>query len=193
MTEKKENRVDDIVEAAISEFIERGYQVASMESIAKRSGLSKGGLYHHFNSKVEILLAVNLKILEPIQALIAQIEVSNSIVDGLCKFVVNYLDFWNNHKRELNLYFLTMNESFSNPAIMDLYKESTKQFFLYFESIFQHGEESGIFKPGNAHARAVSLISCLDGFLGYLLIDESLSTEEIGSEIQNIFIHNILM
>jgi AcrR family transcriptional regulator len=193
MTEKKENRVDEIIEAAIQEFVEKGYLAASMESIAKRANLSKGGLYHHFNSKAEILFSVNLKFMEPIQDSLFQVEASNSAVEGLKQYIINYLNYWNNHKRELNLYFMTMNESFGNPLIMELYKDATKQLFEYFKGFFQRGEESGLFKPGNAYARAVSLISCLDGFLGYLLIDPSLSVDQIGEEVQNIFINNILI
>jgi len=49
-----------------------------------------------------------------------------------------------------------------------------------------------VFKEGNAQAMAISFISCLDGFLGYLLLDPSISLPDIEKEIQHIFIHNAL-
>jgi AcrR family transcriptional regulator len=192
MTEKKENRVDEIIEAAIQEFLEKGYEKASMENIAKRAELSKGGLYHHFKSKTEILFAVNLKFMEPVQFLLYKMETNESITESLKQYINDYLEYWNNHKRELKLYFLTMNEAFSDSRIMQLYKESTSQIFNYFESIFKKGIEMNIFKSFNPLSHAISIISCLDGFLGYLLIDETINPKEVSKEIQKIFIDNIL-
>lgn len=192
MGEKSENRINEIIEAAINEFIEKGYGEASMDSIAKRANLSKGGLYHHFKSKVEILYTVNLKFNEPIQELLQLIEADKSLVDGLNQYITNYLNYWNEHKRELSLYFLTMNESFTNPQIMELYKESTGQYFDYIESLFKKGQKGGVFKKFDARSHAIALISCLDGYLGYMLIDQFISLEKMIKQIQKTFISNII-
>jgi AcrR family transcriptional regulator len=192
MGEKKNIRISEIVEAAIKEFIEKGYEKASMESIAKRAKLSKGGLYHHFKSKIEILFMVNLKFLEPTQNFIINIEADESIVNGLNQYIKTYLNYWNDHKKELNLYFLTMNETFNNQHIMELFREFTCQNFNYFENLFLKGQQQGIFKKIDARSHGVALISCLDGYLGYLLIDSSITLESICSAIQNTFINNIL-
>jgi AcrR family transcriptional regulator len=192
MGEKKEIRINEIIEAAICEFIEKGYENASMESIAKRAKLSKGGLYHHFKSKTEILFTVNMKFMEPVQELVFRIETNPSVVDGLKQYIKDYLGYWNKHQRELSLYFLTLNESFNNEQIMNLYKESTREMFDYFESIILRGQQQGIFKERDARAHAIALISCLDGFLGYVLIDPSLSIEKIAAEIHTIFITDLL-
>ena len=47
-----------ILDAALVEFSERGFNAARMDDIASRCGLSKGGLYAHFQSKEEIFKAV---------------------------------------------------------------------------------------------------------------------------------------
>jgi AcrR family transcriptional regulator len=192
MSKKKDIRINKIIEAAISEIIEKGYEKASMESIAQRAKLSKGGLYHYFKSKVELLFMVNMKFLEPIREFMDKVENDKSIVNGLKQFITNYLKYWNNHKRELTLYFLTMNESFSNPQIMQLYKESTSQTFNYFETQFIKGHNQGVFKKTDARSHAIALISCLDGYLGYMLIDSSIPTEKIEKEVINTFIKHIL-
>jgi AcrR family transcriptional regulator len=192
MKENKEIRINGIIDAAVNEFIEKGYENASMESIASRAKLSKGGLYHHFKSKIEILLMVNMKFMEPIQDFMSQIETNPSVADALKLYISNYLTYWVKHQRELSLYFLTMNECFNNLQIMELYKESTREIFNYFEALFLRGQEQGIFKERDARAHAIALISCLDGFLGYVLIDSTLSIEKIEKEIQNVFITDLL-
>jgi len=192
MGEKSDVRINEIVEAAINEFIEKGFDQASMESIAKRANLSKGGLYHHFKSKAEILFTVNMKFYEPIQELMNQIEANKSIVNGLNQYITNYLNYWNNRRRELLLYIITMHESFTNPQILELYKESTGQYFDYFELLFKKSQKMGIFKKFDARSHAIALISCLDGYLGYLLIDQFITLEKIEKHIQNTFINNIV-
>jgi len=192
MGDKKEERINEIIEAAIAEFIEKGYEKTSMESIAKRANLSKGGLYHHFKSKSEILFSVNLKFIEPVQYFIGQIGTASSLVDGLKEYITNYLYYWINHKHELSLYFLLMNESNNNEEIMALYRESTREVFDYFEMLILKGQEMGIFKERDARSHVVALISCLDGLLGYILIDPSISIEKLEAVIQTIFITDLL-
>jgi AcrR family transcriptional regulator len=46
-----------ILDAAVQVFTERGYQVASMDTVAERVGVTKPVLYTHFGSKEGLLLA----------------------------------------------------------------------------------------------------------------------------------------
>jgi AcrR family transcriptional regulator len=47
-----------LVEAAHELFMERDYAQVSTEEILERSGLSRGALYHHFPTKVDLFRAV---------------------------------------------------------------------------------------------------------------------------------------
>lgn len=47
-----------ILEAASRTFVELGYQKALMDTIAKRSGVTKPIIYRHFPSKLDLLLAI---------------------------------------------------------------------------------------------------------------------------------------
>ncbi len=49
---------DSIVQAALAVFALKGYAPASMDDVALATGCSKGGLYHHFPTKVALLVAV---------------------------------------------------------------------------------------------------------------------------------------
>jgi TetR/AcrR family transcriptional regulator, cholesterol catabolism regulator len=52
-------RVDEVVEAALQLFMERGYDNAPMSLLARRLGLTKAGLYHHFDSKEDLLFVAH--------------------------------------------------------------------------------------------------------------------------------------
>ncbi len=46
---------DDLLELVVGVFNERGYEAASMEDLAKASGLTKSTFYHHVRGKEELL------------------------------------------------------------------------------------------------------------------------------------------
>jgi TetR/AcrR family transcriptional regulator, cholesterol catabolism regulator len=52
-------RVEEVVEVALRLFLERGYDNTPMSLLAKRLGLTKAGIYHHFASKEDLLFLVH--------------------------------------------------------------------------------------------------------------------------------------
>ncbi|MFT3728379.1 MAG: TetR/AcrR family transcriptional regulator [Terricaulis sp.] len=55
---RAEARPEEILDAALDEFTEKGFEAARMEDIAKRAGLSKAGVYLYFPSKIALLEAL---------------------------------------------------------------------------------------------------------------------------------------
>lgn len=55
---RSEARPEEILDAALQEFTERGFEAARMEDVAKRAGLSKAGVYLYFPSKTALLEAL---------------------------------------------------------------------------------------------------------------------------------------
>jgi AcrR family transcriptional regulator len=49
---------DHIAQAALTVFALKGFAGASMEDVCLAAGCSKGGLYHHFRTKGELLRAI---------------------------------------------------------------------------------------------------------------------------------------
>ena len=54
----KEERREDILDAAVIEFAERGYHAASTEDIARRAGISQPYVFRLFGTKKELFRAV---------------------------------------------------------------------------------------------------------------------------------------
>jgi len=55
---RKEDRPQEITEAAFSVFAEKGYASARVDDVAKRAGISKGLMYLYFKTKEELFKAV---------------------------------------------------------------------------------------------------------------------------------------
>ncbi len=62
------------MEIAVAAFIEHGYEAASIGVLADRLGLSKSAIYHHFNSKEEMLDRSLNTALEALEGLLVSSE-----------------------------------------------------------------------------------------------------------------------
>jgi AcrR family transcriptional regulator len=58
VTDKGSETRQRILEVAAHAFAERGYAGISLNDVIRRTGLTKGGFYFHFDSKAELALAV---------------------------------------------------------------------------------------------------------------------------------------
>ena len=72
---RKEERPQEITEAAFQAFAEKGYTATRVEEVAKRAGVSKGLLYLYFKTKEELFKAViRGVVIRRVDALIAAVE-----------------------------------------------------------------------------------------------------------------------
>jgi AcrR family transcriptional regulator len=53
---RPDERPNELLEAALAVFSERGYHDASLDDVAAAAGVTKGAIYHYFDTKAELLL-----------------------------------------------------------------------------------------------------------------------------------------
>lgn len=58
MTKETTDTKDGILKVALQLFLQKGYKNVSYQDIVKKSGLSKGAIYHYFKSKDDLLVCV---------------------------------------------------------------------------------------------------------------------------------------
>jgi len=187
----KQERTGEIIQAAIDEFLEKGYDGTSMESIARKAGVSKGGLYHHFSSKDEILLRANQKLNEPVYSIMQEAAQSPSAGKALSSYIRNYLRYWLDHKREMVFYMLSYVKLLDNPSLGEMYQSYTQSTIAFFQDLYQRGIDSGEFVPHSAYDSAIAFMAAVDGIVMYLMIDTNLELEKIVSILQKKFIHGM--
>ena len=56
--QRRPSRRDEILRRAAHLILERGFEIVSLVDVARACGISKAGLYYHFNSKQELLAAI---------------------------------------------------------------------------------------------------------------------------------------
>lgn len=187
----KQERIGEIAQAAVDEFLENGYDGTSMESIARRAGVSKGGLYHHFSSKDEILLLANQKLNEPVYAIMHKASQHPSAGEGLSLYIKDYLEYWLGHKREMVFYTLSYVKLLDNPSLWEMYERYTESAIAFFQNLYQRGIDSGEFIPHSAYDSAITLMAAVDGMMMYMMMNAKLTLEKIVPIFQERFIHGL--
>ena len=188
----KQERIGEIIQSAVDEFLEKGYNATSMEAIARRAGVSKGGLYHHFSSKDEILLYANQKLNEPVAMIMQEAALNSSASQGLSWYIENYLEYWLHHKREMVFYMLSYVKLLDNPSLGEMYKSYTERTIAFFRDIYQRGIDSGEFVSHSADNSAITFMAAIDGIVMYLMMDSSLELGKVVSIFKERFIHRWL-
>lgn len=135
-TEKK------ILDAAYELFVERGYENTSIQNIIDRTALSKGAIYHHFESKESILLAVFRRVAESI-AMESRKVVETKDMTGrqkIQKILLNVFD----DKKQMQLVH-AMPNLLESPHILALYLKITMEEITprYLYPVIQEGIRDG--------------------------------------------------
>lgn len=141
MPTKGANTRKEICNIAAGLFSERGYKNVSMQDICNATGLSKGGLYRHFDSKSNLLF----EIISKEKRVIEDIEEGKSAVDTLENLLALYYEDMKKCRESLSfaLYeFAVSDES----KVLKSGNEEDKQ---YWHRLVSHGVKTGEFNDIN--------------------------------------------
>lgn len=84
---RSDARPQELLEAALGTFVERGYAATSMDEIARRAGVSKGTLYLYYPGKAELLKAV---VRQSLLGNLAEAQTLASAHSGTCRELLSF-------------------------------------------------------------------------------------------------------
>ena len=90
---RKDARPEEIVNAALEQFVERGFAATRLEDVARRAGVTKGTLYLYFKNKEALFKAVVRQTIVPV---IAQGESTARSFTGSARELLEQLvrEYW---------------------------------------------------------------------------------------------------
>lgn len=145
---KSEIRKQQILDAAIAVFAEKGFHSSRVSDIARRAGVAYGLVYHYFDNKEEILRTIFLErwtfILQVIENLLN--EDKRSALERLRSFLIFIIDVY---KRNAALVDVIMLELLHSPEFM---REEVVRGFQRaangIEELMRQGQEAGEVRQG---------------------------------------------
>ena len=160
---RKDARPEEIIDAALALFTEKGFSATRLDDVAKRAGISKGTLYLYFDSKEKIFQAVVETLLGPqlqyIEKLVDEFSGSNQ---ELLRHLVH--GWWRNiGETSLSaIPKLIVSESGNFPELAKFFvKQVIKRARKVFARVLERGMNSGEFRRCDADSAARLLIAPL--------------------------------
>lgn len=158
---------DNIFRVALSEFSEKGYQGASINTMVRDLGIAKGSMYQYFKGKDGLFLFVFSRAMETVithlrsirdksrgQALSVRLRM---ILESGVRFIEDRPDVYTLYVNLLNDRTLPMRET--------LLKDLSCQGIEYMRDYLEEAVENGELKPGMDTCKAAFLINAvLDRF-----------------------------
>lgn len=182
MTERRpssERRIE-ILEAALTIFVEKGYSDARMDDIVHAIGLSKGALYHHFQGKRDLFIALIEHWMDQFSPIerggVMHGKPSREIIQHIAKFTAKLF------QRNPN-WFLVEPEiwAFANrdKEIRELSSQLYSRVLKEFEALILRGKKYGEFRDVNERLIAMSIMTSLHGMIWFALFKpQDFSLEE---------------
>jgi AcrR family transcriptional regulator len=139
-----EIRKQEIMQTALKLFLRQGYEKTSTNDIIRELGLSRGGLYHHFRSKEEILdSAIATLLLSELKN--AEATFFDDKISAVQK--VKFLIEFEAPAQEMLEDVKTIIHTKDNPTLIThLLRQKLQIVTPYFERILEQGMKEGVFE-----------------------------------------------
>jgi AcrR family transcriptional regulator len=146
---RAEARPDEVLDAALELFIEKGFAATRVEDIATRAGLSKGAVYLYFSSKEAILEGLVKRALLPIaDSALAMLSTHagdpRPVITAALKLVAGRL----NDPKTVAIPRLMIREIINFPAFAQIYRrEVLDRVIPAVQQLVENGIREGYFRP----------------------------------------------
>ena len=187
---KQRNR-EEIIEAALDEFSEKGFHDASMQEIADRADFAIGTVYSLFGSKEKLyleLLATYMK--KTGSSLRIILEDGDDEYKQLLEYATQKGKLLSEHPKmaRIVLYETTGPTTTFKSGLQPIIREQYEFFVRRIASLFQRGIDRGVFRDFGSYYLAVLLDGITNAYLYQALEDpEQHSYEAILEFIQEVF------
>lgn len=180
----------DILQAALDEFIDYGYDLASTNRIVERARIAKGTLFKYFSSKEELFVYLCDSFLDVVKTEVYRED--EKTPEGLFEFLKNIsmrkMALKSRYPKEFAL--MTQIVSHSNhPVYRNLLKDYTTQGMKIYEQIIRKVNTSNL-RPGVTPEEAFRLVGwVLKGLEDYIFqqLDGKEYSEEFEKEMYDEF------
>jgi AcrR family transcriptional regulator len=178
--ETLEERKAQILQAAWTCFARKGYNNTTMDDIVVESGLSKGSLYWHFDSKDDLFMAaVTAFFVEVGQETFAALEQCESVADKLRAGARSMVAFGRKAAGLFNLLVEFWAQSERREDANQFWADMLAQYEDLIAGIVEEGVQRGEFRPVDPGHLAWALLAAYDGLAAYLMLKPDLDLEGI--------------
>ncbi|MBB6452793.1 AcrR family transcriptional regulator [Salirhabdus euzebyi] len=188
MTELK----DKIVEASLLLFEEHGFHGVTVKDIVEYCGTSKGGFYHHFQSKDELLFVIHDTFITYVlnKANDAIITYTKPTLQ-LHAIIQSFVKVFDLYKPHISVFY--QESTYLKPHFEQLIKKKRDQFKQIVFDVVEAGQKSGEFrKELPVEITGMSILGMVNWTYKWYRKDGDKTIEEIADIFTDILLQGIL-
>lgn len=141
-----EKRPQQLIDAALREFGDRGFDDTRLEDVAERAGVSKGTVYQYFEGKQALFDEVIRQTLDRALGSLTLPPTGESATDDLRQFMVRAWEVMASTNFE-RAHRLVLGEIHKSPTSAELYASRLEDVRLLIREVVERGVETGEFRP----------------------------------------------
>jgi AcrR family transcriptional regulator len=181
---------DEIILSAAQIFREKGFHATSMQDIADSVRLQKASLYHHINSKQEILLEVLDRALDVlIEDIEPIVESEMPSVDKLKLAMARYIERVTS-SADLAAVLLLEHRSLE-PQLRERHIARRDRFEELWRAIVREGVERGEFRPMDLSIVTFALLGVQNWLITWYREGGRMSGSQLADQFAEIFLHGM--
>jgi AcrR family transcriptional regulator len=188
-----DERREQILAAARKCFIERGYETTRMQDISKESGLSKGGIYFHFESKMQVFMSLVDAEYELSMSTLERVsEGPGSASEKLLTMAQKYLRDFSVQTDRPNFFIVMSEVALREPLVKQRLAALQELYIGILTQFFEAGIGNGEMRPVHPRAAAVLLKSLMDGLEGNTALGIDLDLETLIPSGLDVLLNGLL-
>lgn len=183
-------RRDDILQAAAQIFRQKGYNAASMQDIADAVGLQKPSLYHHVESKQDILLALLDYALDLLIADMQAVLTSDAPPDRKLQLAVRA--YIRRMSSDVDLAAVLLLEYRSlDPEQRGLHIQRRDKVEAAWREIIDQGVKAGVFRPVDPAVAGFALLGIQNWMITWFNPSGRMTADELADAFFSLFMRGL--
>ena len=191
--ELQDRRKEQIMSAALSVVVAKGYDQSRMDDIVEKSQLSKGAIYWYYKSKEEVYLSlVDYWFLQYRSGVVDTLQQQESASDQLKALFGFFIEQFDKNPAAFKLLVEFWRLAGLNPDFNAKLQQIYSDFLEYIIEIIKVGVANGEFKNVEPRITALSILINIEGINWFTLFDKSgVEAHEYIDTISNFILNGL--
>ncbi|QST01711.1 TetR family transcriptional regulator [Pontibacillus sp. ALD_SL1] len=181
-----------IIDSALILFENNGYHGVTVNQIVEHCAASKGGFYHHFESKDELLYVIHDTFITYVleKAHVAK-ETYCHPTDQLQAMITSFVKVFDLYKPHIYVFY--QESTYLKPQYEERIKDKRKQFKELLFSVIEKGQQTGDFRSElPVVITGMSILGMVNWTYKWYRKDGGKSIDEIADIYVDLILHSIL-
>lgn len=181
-----------IIETALIMFEAHGYHGVTVDQIVDECGTSKGGFYHNFRSKDELLYHIHdVFISYLLNKARETYEKETDPVSRMCGIITSFTRVFDLYKSHITVFY--QESTYLKGEFETQINAKREQYHKLLLQIIKEGQENGDFRSEvPAQIATMSIMGMINWMYKWFKKEGPLSIEEIASIFNDMMVHSLL-